>query len=77
MVKEFQGNRSRVPAIVAAGLVTAAVVTAFVIAPRSGTEVAGNDQAAAGSSGIARPHPPLDRAPGEPLNAPRREQAPL
>jgi len=26
-----------------------------------------SDQPAAGSSGIARPHPPLDRAPGEPL----------
>lgn len=32
--------------------------------------LASNDPPAAGISGLARPHEPLDRAPGEPLEAP-------
>jgi hypothetical protein len=32
--------------------------------------VAGNDPSTPGTSGLARPHEPLDRAPGEPLAVP-------
>ncbi|MBR0692005.1 hypothetical protein [Bradyrhizobium lablabi] len=34
------------------------------------TRLAGND-VPAGTTGLARPHPPLDRAPGQPLETPR------
>ncbi|MBR0697735.1 hypothetical protein [Bradyrhizobium lablabi] len=35
-----------------------------------GTRVVSND-VPAGTTGLARPHPPLDRAPGQPLERPR------
>jgi hypothetical protein len=71
MDKELRRDRSRVGTIPVAILLMAAVVTALVIAAkRNDILTAGNDQPVAGSSGIARPHPPLDRAPGEPLKTP-------
>jgi hypothetical protein len=71
MDEEFRRIRNSVLAIVAAIFLMAATVTALliVVGPDE-TQMAGNDQPAAGSSGIARPHPPLDRAPGEPLKSP-------
>jgi hypothetical protein len=36
----------------------------------AGFQVANNDPATAGASGLARPHEPLDRAPGDPLDVP-------
>jgi hypothetical protein len=57
-------------AIVAAILALAVLAGAFALLGEHGRDMVSNDQPAAGSSGIARPHPPLDRAPGEPLRAP-------
>lgn len=48
-----------------------AAITAFVVSDERGElQVVSNDQPTAGASSIARPHPPLDRAPGEPLKTP-------
>jgi hypothetical protein len=52
----------------AAVIVVAAAFAIF--GENAGPQLVSNDQPAAGSSGMARPHPPLDRAPGEPLKAP-------
>jgi hypothetical protein len=57
-------------AIVAALLVLAVVIGGLALLSEHGREMVSNDQPAAGSSGIARPHPPLDRAPGQPLKEP-------
>jgi hypothetical protein len=63
-------RRDRVRAILAAIFVIAAIVAVVAITvERSGIQLASNDQPA-GASGMARPHPPLDRAPGEPLHKP-------
>jgi hypothetical protein len=59
--------RTIVVAIVAVGAVAAAFA---IIGEDAGLRMVSNDQPAAGSSGMARPHPPLDRAPGEPLKTP-------
>ena len=58
--------------IIAIMLVLAAVMAAVaILSEHGGQRMVSNDQEApAGSSGIARPHPPLDRAPGEPLKTP-------
>jgi len=45
------------------------VVVAIATGP-AGFQTANNDPAPAGASGLARPHEPLDRAPGEPLEVP-------
>jgi hypothetical protein len=58
-------------AIVVTLVAIAAVVAVIAILSKSaGPQMVSNDQPAAGSSGMARPHPPLDRAPGEPLKTP-------
>jgi hypothetical protein len=68
MEKELR--RGRVRATLGAMFVIAAIVTVFAITvDRSGIQLASSDQPA-GASGMARPHPPLDRAPGEPLHKP-------
>jgi len=60
-----------VRAIVAALVAIGAIAAAFAICgEEAGQQMVSNDQPAAGSSGMARPHPPLDRAPGEPLKTP-------
>ena len=51
-----------------AGIVVAGAFAIF--GENAGPQLVSNDQPAAGSSGMARPHPPLDRAPGEPLKTP-------
>jgi hypothetical protein len=56
---------------VACAALLAGVMAVLVIAPEpAGVRVASNDPPAAGASGLARPHEPLDRAPGEPLEPP-------
>ncbi len=50
-------------------LVSVMAVVAISTGP-GGFLVANNDPATAGASGLARPHEPLDRAPGEPLEPP-------
>jgi hypothetical protein len=58
-----------VHAVVAAILALAVVVGALALLSEHGRDMVSNDQPA-GSSAIARPHPPLDRAPGEALKEP-------
>jgi hypothetical protein len=71
MDKGLCRDRDPIRPILAAILVLAVVGMAFAItSERGGLRVMGDDQPAAGASGIARPHPPLDRAPGEPLKTP-------
>jgi hypothetical protein len=55
------------PAIV---LMVAIVAALAVTAERNGVRIARSDQPVPGSSGIAHPHPPLDRAPGQALRIP-------
>ena len=50
-------------------LVGVMAVVAITAGPGS-FPVANSDPATAGASGLARPHEPLDRVPGEPLEAP-------
>ncbi|MBR0695931.1 hypothetical protein [Bradyrhizobium lablabi] len=50
----------------------AAVAGAFVATLLNvDTRVVSND-VPAGTTGLARPHPPLDRAPGQPIETPRQ-----
>jgi hypothetical protein len=52
-------------------LILGAAVAAFAITrEQDNSRIVSNGQPAPGASGIARPHPPLDRAPGEPLQKP-------
>lgn len=68
MDKELRGDRVR--ATLAAMFVIAAMTIALAIIVEPGSvRIVGNDHPA-GASGMARPHPPLDRAPGEPLKEP-------
>ncbi len=71
MEQESRDRRHIRAALVACAALSIFIVTAFVIAtePR-GFRVAGGDPPMAGASSLARPHQPLDRAPGEPLEAP-------
>jgi hypothetical protein len=66
-----QERRDRLRAVtIACAMLSAAIIAALVIATqREPPHVASSDPAVAGTSGLARPHPPLDRAPGEPLGA--------
>jgi hypothetical protein len=59
--------RTIVIALVAVGAIAAAFA---IFGIEAGQQLVSNDQPAVGSSGMARPHPPLDRAPGEPLKTP-------
>jgi len=60
-----------VRAIVVAIVAAVALAAAFaIVTDRAGQQMVRNDQPPAGSSGMARPHPPLDRAPGEALKTP-------
>jgi hypothetical protein len=65
-------DRSQLAGIAAGcAAVLIGMMALLVIAPEpAGFQVAGNDPPAAGASGLARPHGPLDRAPGEALEAP-------
>ena len=47
-------------------ILAAAVIAAFVTTIEDDTKQAGN-VAQRGTTGLAHPHPPLDRAPGEPI----------
>jgi hypothetical protein len=62
--------------IVIAIIAFAAMAVAFaIVSERAGQQMVSNDQSPAGSSGMARPHPPLDKGPGEPLKTPLKEKA--
>ena len=51
-----------------AAAVIVAIVAAFVTTlERVDTRLAVNNQTPSGTTGLARPHPPLDRSPGQPV----------
>jgi hypothetical protein len=71
MDKKLHRDRDPVRAISAVIFVMVAITAIFAITvERNGIRIASDEQSAAGSSGMARPHPPLDRAPGEALRIP-------
>ena len=71
MNKELHRDQNNVTRGALAIFLLIAVVIAWVVATgRNNFPMASNDLPATGASGIARPHPPLDRAPGEPLKQP-------
>jgi hypothetical protein len=71
MYQRFRRDRDPLRTILAAILILAAAVAAFAITrERDNSRIVSHGQPAPGASGIARPHPPLDRAPGEPLQKP-------
>jgi hypothetical protein len=60
--------RYRTAFVLFAAAVTLAVLAAFFTTfERVGTRTA-NNEAPPGTTGLAKPHPPLDRAPGQPVN---------
>jgi len=51
-----------------AAAVTVAIVAAFVTTlERVDTRLVANNQTPSGTTGLAKPHPPLDRSPGQPV----------
>jgi hypothetical protein len=51
-----------------AAAVTVAIVAAFVTTlERVDTRLVANNQTPSGTTGLAKPHPPLDRSPGQPM----------
>jgi hypothetical protein len=54
----------------AVALAVVAVVASVTTLENINTRVVSND-VPAGTTGLARPHPPLDRAPGQPIHTPR------
>lgn len=71
MYQRYRRDRDPLRTILAAILIIAAAVAAFAFTrEQHSSRVVSHDQPAPGASGIARPHPPLDRAPGEPLQKP-------
>jgi hypothetical protein len=55
----------------------AAMIAGFVLTTNhNGSRVGSSEPQVVGASSLARPHPPLDRAPGEPLEASPREVTP-
>jgi hypothetical protein len=66
-------NSHRAAAVVFAIAVMVASILAFVTTlERSGTRVA-NNVTPPGTTGLARPRAPLDRAPGQPVLGPERQ----
>src|SRR5947207_12204828 len=51
-----------------AALLAGAIAVVAIATEPASLRVASNDSPAVGASGLARPHQPLDRAPGEPLD---------
>ena len=71
MFRRLRRDRDPLRTILAAILILGIVIAAFVITrEHDNSRIVSNGQPAPGASGIARPHPPLDRAPGEPLPKP-------
>ena len=71
MLRRLRRDRDPLRTILAAILILAIAIAAFVITrEHDNSRIVSNSQPAPGASGIARPHPALDRAPGEPLQKP-------
>jgi hypothetical protein len=71
-VKQAGRNRSYLAGMaLACGALSVGMAAVLVVTSQSGSfQVASSDPLVAGVSGLARPHEPLDRAPGEPLELP-------
>jgi hypothetical protein len=59
-------NSHRFPIVLIAIAVTIAILATFVTLERIDTRTA-NNETPPGTTGLAKPHPPLDRAPGQPV----------
>ena len=59
-------NSHRTTVILFAVAMIVAILTAFVTTLEVDTRTA-NNETPPGTTGLAKPHPPLDRAPGQPL----------
>jgi hypothetical protein len=71
MFQGFRRDRDPLRTILAAIVILAIAIAAFVITrEHDSSRIVSNNEPVPGASGIARPHPPLDRAPGEPLPKP-------
>jgi hypothetical protein len=58
-----------------AAAVIVAIVAAFVTTlERVDTRLVANNQTPSGTTGLAKPHPPLDRSPGQPVFSGKRDQ---
>jgi hypothetical protein len=68
-----EGRRRFHPAGIAVGcaaLLAGVMAVAAITTEPAGFQLASSDPLVAGASALARPHQPLDRAPGEPLEVP-------
>jgi hypothetical protein len=62
-------NSHRFPIVLIAIAVTIAILATFVTLERIDTRTA-NNETPPGTTGLAKPRPPLDRAPGQPVFLP-------
>jgi hypothetical protein len=61
-------NSHRTAVVFFAVVVIIAIVAAFVTTlERVDTTTANNNETPSGTTGLAKPHPPLDRSPGQPV----------
>jgi hypothetical protein len=60
-------NNHRIPIVLFAIAVTMAILAAFVTTFEQIDKRAANNETPPGTTGLAKPRPPLDRAPGQPV----------
>ena len=61
-------NSYRTAVMLFAAAAAIAIVAAFVTTlERVDTRLVANNQTPSGTTGLAKPHPPLDRSPGQPM----------
>jgi hypothetical protein len=60
-------NNHRIPIVLFAIAVTMAILTAFVTTFEQIDKRTANNETPPGTTGLAKPRPPLDRAPGQPV----------
>ena len=60
-------NSHRTPIVLLAIAVTMATLAAFVTTLERVDTRTANNETPPGTTGLAKPHPPLDRAPGQPV----------
>ena len=60
----------RIAIVLFAVAVMIAIVVAFVTPPEQADTGAANNETPPATTGLAKPHPPLDRSPGQPVLGP-------
>jgi len=68
MANERNGHRTAL-ALFAVAVILAILAASVTTLERVGTRTA-NNETAPGTTGLAKPRPPLERAPGQPVNRP-------